>query len=323
MSSTSRDSRQTTTQRPDPLSEAKASETHHDHSLVEEIRELPHEVAEVAEHALDEIEDSAIGRWAVGAYVWLLDKAPSSTRGRVLLTAFIFVIVLIPSGALLYFTWGAEDSTETWFGDLGYLGVFLANMASTGTLFIPVPGLTAAAQALIVSSAASLNPIGVGVLGGLGMAIGEITAYVAGMAAAVIVREEEIKAPSRLPAPRRQDRPRHYVAHDTLRSADHFHALSRAKSGVRAGRLVGRRYALLVPALHGRGRERFGAEGADARLPRRARHLRLGQLRRVRLLQLERRVQRAHRVLNLAGLDDAGDANLAGRNHLDVDARVR
>jgi membrane protein DedA with SNARE-associated domain len=127
-----------------------------------------------------------------------MDKAPDSTRGRLLLAAVVFLIVLGPSLALLYFTWGAEDSTESYFSELGYAGVFLANLASTATLFIPVPGLTAAAQALIVSSAASLSPFWVGVLGGLGMALGEVTAYVAGMAAALIAREEEIKAPSRL-----------------------------------------------------------------------------------------------------------------------------
>lgn len=127
-----------------------------------------------------------------------MDKAPDSTRGRILLASIVFLVVLGPSLALLYFTWGAEDSTESWFSELGYAGVFLANLASTATLFIPVPGLTAAAQALIVSSAVSLSPFWVGVLGGVGMALGEVTAYVAGMAAAVIAREEEIKAPSRL-----------------------------------------------------------------------------------------------------------------------------
>jgi membrane protein YqaA with SNARE-associated domain len=61
-----------------------------------------------------------------------------------------------------------------------------------------VPGLTAAAQALIPSSAETLSPFWVGFLGGLGMALGEITAYVAGMATAVIARQEDIQAPSRL-----------------------------------------------------------------------------------------------------------------------------
>jgi membrane protein DedA with SNARE-associated domain len=128
----------------------------------------------------------------------MMSKVPDSTRARLILATIIFFVVLAPSLALLYFTWGAEDSTQSWFGDLGYLGVFLANLASTATLFVPVPGLTAAAQALIVSSANSLSPVWVGVLGGLGMALGEVTAYVAGMAAAVIAHEEEIKAPSRL-----------------------------------------------------------------------------------------------------------------------------
>jgi membrane protein DedA with SNARE-associated domain len=164
----------------------------------EEISEIPQEIAGVAEAVLEDIEGTAVGRWAIHSYIWLMDRAPTTTRARVLLGIAIFVIFLAPSLALLYFTWGSSDSTESWFGGLGYAGVFLANLASTATLFIPVPGLTAAAQALIVSSARSLSPFGVGVLGGLGMALGEVTAYVAGMAAALIAHEEEFKAPSRL-----------------------------------------------------------------------------------------------------------------------------
>ena len=159
---------------------------------------MPREVAEVAEHVLEEIEESRVGRWAVNAYLWLMAKAPKSTRGKLILASVFVTIVMIPSLALLYATWGKEESTQSWFGELGYTGVFLSNFGGTATLFIPVPGLTAAAQALIVSSAANLSPFWVGVLGGLGMALGEVTAYVAGMAAALIAREEEIKPPSRL-----------------------------------------------------------------------------------------------------------------------------
>jgi membrane protein DedA with SNARE-associated domain len=99
---------------------------------------------------------------------------------------------------MLYITLTAgQDATESWFGSLGYAGIFLANLASTATLFIPVPGLTAAAQALIASSGQILSPFWVGVFGGLGMAFGEVTAYVAGMAAATVAREEQIKTPQR------------------------------------------------------------------------------------------------------------------------------
>src|SRR5690606_16830776 len=54
--------------------------------------------------------------------------------------------------------------------------------------------------ALIPSSATTLSPFWVGLLGGLGMAVGEITAYVAGMAASVIAQEEEINVPERFRA---------------------------------------------------------------------------------------------------------------------------
>jgi membrane protein DedA with SNARE-associated domain len=167
--------------------------------VIEEVREIPEELAGAAIAVREDIEATRVGRWAIGVYIWLMDHAPRSTRGRITLAALIFVVVLAPSLALLYVTLDAgNDATQAWFGRLGYAGVFLANLAGTATLFIPVPGLTAAAQALIVSSSKLLSPVGVGIAGGLGMAVGEITAYVAGMAAGFIAREEEIKPPKRL-----------------------------------------------------------------------------------------------------------------------------
>lgn len=131
----------------------------------------------------------------------MLDHSPTSTAGRLAAAAAIFLIVLAPSLGLLYVTLTAgQDATQSWFGSLGYAGVFLANLASTATLFVPVPGLTAAAQALIVSSGDILNPLTVGIAGGTGMAIGEVTAYVAGMATAVIAHKEEFKPPQRFRA---------------------------------------------------------------------------------------------------------------------------
>jgi membrane protein DedA with SNARE-associated domain len=167
-------------------------------SLEEAVEELPEELAAAAE-TLRARTDSVVARWAIGVYAWILEHAPESARGRVIGIVVMFLVVLAPSVALLYVTLAAgTEATQAWFGRYGYVGVFLANLAGTGTLFIPVPGVTAAGQALIVSSAEQLNPIGVGVAGGLGMAVGEITAYVAGMAGSLVVSEEQIKAPPRL-----------------------------------------------------------------------------------------------------------------------------
>lgn len=221
-------SRQTTTQSPDPPEGSRVTnppshrpeaDDHHSlaEEILEEIEELPAEIAEAAERVVEEIEelplevaraaaplgmeieDSPLGRWAINTYLWIMEHGPQSTRGRILFATAACLIVLAPSLALLYVSLDAgQEATQNWFGKLGYAGIFLANLAQTATLFIPVPALTAAAQALIVSSSQTLSPFWVGVAGGLGMAIGEITAYVGGMAASIIAREEEIKPPGRL-----------------------------------------------------------------------------------------------------------------------------
>lgn len=170
----------------------------HSGALLDELSEIPEELAGAATAVREDIEATAIGRWAVSAYYWFEAHSPHSTRGRMIMAAVLLMAVLAPSLALLYVSLEAGSSaTSDWFGRLGYAGVFLANLAGTGTLFIPVPGVTAAAQALIISSADALNPFWTGVIGGLGMALGEVTAYVAGMATSLIAREEEIKAPVR------------------------------------------------------------------------------------------------------------------------------
>jgi membrane protein YqaA with SNARE-associated domain len=163
------------------------------------LREIPEELAGAATAVAKDVEATRVGRWAVSVYLWLMEHAPKSTRGRIIAAAVLFGIVLIPALFMLYVTLDqGAGATEAWFQRLGYPGIFLANMAGTATLFIPVPGLTAAAQALIVSSSVSLSPFWVGVVGGLGMALGEVSAYVAGMATALITADEDFKVPRRL-----------------------------------------------------------------------------------------------------------------------------
>lgn len=168
-------------------------------SLREEVSELPAEVAGAATAVRKDIAGTAAARFGVRSYLWMMDHAPESTRGKIIAASAIIAIVMAPSSALLYWTLTAgAEATEAWFSRLGYFGVFLANLASTATVFIPVPGLTAAAQALIVSTSDILNPLTVGVLGGLGMALGEVTAYVAGMAGSEVAKETDAKGPKLL-----------------------------------------------------------------------------------------------------------------------------
>jgi membrane protein DedA with SNARE-associated domain len=145
-----------------------------------------------------EVEETAAGLPVIAqVYQWLEDHLPKSRRGRMIVAVILATIVLIPSIGLLVVTLLIPD-LEDKLGNYGYAGVFLANLASTGTVFIPVPGLTAAGQALIIDQAKTLNPIAVGLIGGTGMALGEVTAYAAGAAGSQAVEGGQLKAPERI-----------------------------------------------------------------------------------------------------------------------------
>lgn len=62
--------------------------------------------------------------------------------------------------------------------NVGYTGVFLINLIGSASVVVPVPGLAAACAAAAPS--AGLNVIILGLLGGTGATIGELTGYMAG-----------------------------------------------------------------------------------------------------------------------------------------------
>jgi membrane protein DedA with SNARE-associated domain len=113
---------------------------------------------------------------------------------RFFVAAGLLAAALIPGIIFLAF----PDLDEGLEG-FGYASVFLMNLASTATFFIPVPGLTAAAQALIATEGDDARfPWLVGVAGGLGMAVGEITAYYAGYLGAELARGREFPGPANM-----------------------------------------------------------------------------------------------------------------------------
>ena len=113
---------------------------------------------------------------------------------RIVLAVGLLTLALIP-GLILLINPGLTEGLE----GFGYASVFLMNLASTATFFFPVPGLTAAAQALIATEGDSARfPWLVGVLGGLGMAVGEVTAYYAGYLGSELARGRELWGPAAL-----------------------------------------------------------------------------------------------------------------------------
>ncbi len=67
---------------------------------------------------------------------------------------------------------------------LAYLGLFVTNWIANGGLLVPVPGLRFIGWVMIVQQGAALDPTTAGVVGGLAMALGQVSLYVAADAAA-------------------------------------------------------------------------------------------------------------------------------------------
>ncbi len=57
----------------------------------------------------------------------------------------------------------------------GYIGVFLISLLSSATILFPCP-----AWAAVIAMSGYLDPLLIGIVGGIGAAIGELTGYVAG-----------------------------------------------------------------------------------------------------------------------------------------------
>lgn len=108
---------------------------------------------------------------------------------RVLIAvATVFVLlVLVVSAIPLLTDWVSEDD----FRRYGYAGIFLANFLANATAFVPVPGLSAIGQALVVKGAERLWDPGVVVAAASAMTLAESTAYGLGALGRGIIEEHE------------------------------------------------------------------------------------------------------------------------------------
>jgi membrane protein DedA with SNARE-associated domain len=150
----------------------------------------PDHLLETAAESVAQQAESPFDQFVLRATGWFADH--TAIRLAVVLTAL--ALALAPGVILVIF----PDLTDPVAG-FSYAGVFLTNLASTATFFFPVPGLTAAAQTLIATEGEKSNtPWLVGVAGGAGMAVGEITAYYGGYLGAELVRGREFGGPVRL-----------------------------------------------------------------------------------------------------------------------------
>jgi len=67
----------------------------------------------------------------------------------------------------------------------GYIGIFLISLIGSATIILPLPSV-----AFVFASGAILNPFLVGVLAGLGAAIGEFTGYALGWGGRKVIKSK-------------------------------------------------------------------------------------------------------------------------------------
>lgn len=117
---------------------------------------------------------------------------------RLIIAVLIAFVVMVVVGTAVPFAagWIHQEDLEAF----GYPGIFLANFFGTATVFIPVPGLTAAGQALVVAGPRDLdlNPIGVVIAGASGMTLAETTAYAAGAIGRGVAEERPMSLTGRI-----------------------------------------------------------------------------------------------------------------------------
>ena len=124
---------------------------------------------------------------------WLpLERVPRPLRYALGAAAIVALIV----GTTVPFLAGWLDEGD--FRTLGYPGIFLANFLGTATVFVPVPGLTAAGQTLIVVGSRTLWDPGVVLAGAAGMTLAESTAYLTGAVARGVSEERKVPLRGRL-----------------------------------------------------------------------------------------------------------------------------
>ena len=79
------------------------------------------------------------------------------------------------------------------FASYGYLGVFVVSVIGNATVLLPLPSLAAT-----FITGGVFNPLLVGIVSGAGMAIGELSGYLAGYGGGAIIRAEDRERYARL-----------------------------------------------------------------------------------------------------------------------------
>lgn len=101
--------------------------------------------------------------------------------GKVIPLLIILFVIAITAALFLY-----RDRVSE-FSNYGYLGAFLISMIGNATIILPMPSFL-----ILIALGASLNPVLVGLAGGVGGTVGEMTCYLLGFSGRGVVKQRRL-----------------------------------------------------------------------------------------------------------------------------------
>jgi uncharacterized membrane protein YdjX (TVP38/TMEM64 family) len=101
-------------------------------------------------------------------------------------TNVLRVLALLTVIGITVYIYSIRDHAQD-FAILGYPGAFIIALMANATVLLPAPGV-----AIIYAMGAILNPLGVGLAGGVGGALGELSGYLAGFSGQAVIENAKI-----------------------------------------------------------------------------------------------------------------------------------
>lgn len=96
--------------------------------------------------------------------------------------AGVFIVLII---CLVSFWLAFNPALVQRLGSWGYVGAFIISLIASATVVLPAPGL-----AIIIAMSPALNPYALGIVAGVGSAVGELTGYAAGAGGRALIPPE-------------------------------------------------------------------------------------------------------------------------------------
>lgn len=103
---------------------------------------------------------------------------------RILRTAAGVIFIALVCAASFWLALNPEMIAR--LGHWGYVGAFLISMVASATIVLPAPGI-----AIIIAMGGALDPVLLGIVAGLGSAVGELSGYLAGLGGRALISSEQ------------------------------------------------------------------------------------------------------------------------------------